>query len=304
MSNVAWYGIAGFELELTLPEGANVAHLLPNAEPFRLSEPTQTPILRLATSGLSAEEKSEEGTLLSVDRNDLGEVRLYRRERGYYICSGFLDTPYRHHLVLNEELSQATAEIDWEDPRPGEALNALLRIGYSLAVLNHQAVSIHASAICHAGEAILFLGKSGTGKSTHARLWLTHAEACSLLNDDNPTLRWCQDRLMAYGTPWSGKTPCYRNEGFPVRGIVRLSQAAENRFEPLADQRAFLAVLPSCSLLRHNEAIEDRFYSLLGQIIATTRVAHLGCRPDREAYLCCHAGLYTTATPKTEKEEQ
>ena len=304
MNNVVWYGIAGFEVELTLPEGAQVNRLLPNAEPFRLNRSTQQPILRLAALGIESETTHDRGTLLSIDRNDMGEVKLYRRAQGYFVDSGYLDTPYRHHLALNEELDQAQAEICWQDPRHAEALNALLRIGYALAVLRHDAISIHASAICHQGEAILFLGKSGTGKSTHARLWLDHASDCSLLNDDNPTLRRHADQLVAYGTPWSGKSPCYRNEGYPVRGLVRLSQAAQNRFERLTHEAAFLALLPSCSQLRENEQIEDCFYHTIDQILRTTTVAHLACRADQAAYHCCHAGLYPTVDGPQKREEQ
>ena len=301
MSHTAYYRIAGFGIELTLSEGDDFARLLPHAEGFRCEALDEEPILRFTTEEPLTSDTEESLKLISEDCNDLGRVRLFASKEGYRIEQSYLDSEVCHHMALNSELNCATAVMNRQDPRFGESLSSLLRIAYSLSILRHEAVAIHASAICHQGEALLFLGKSGTGKSTHARLWVTHGEGCSLLNDDNPTLRWTPQGLKAYGTPWSGKTHCYRNEGYPVRGIARLGQAAENRFRLLDEREALLALMPSCTLLRENEAIEDRFYDLMERILTTTPVAHLTCRADQEAYRCCRAGFYPDTTPETEE---
>lgn len=301
MSHTAHYRIAGFGIELTLSEGDDFARLLPHAEGFRCEARDNEPILRLTTEEPLPSESDEPLKLISEDCNDLGRVRLFASKEGYRIEQSYLDNDTRHHMALNSELNHATVAMNRQDPRFGESLSSLLRIAYSLSILRHEAVAIHASAICHQGEALLFLGKSGTGKSTHARLWVTHGEGCTLLNDDNPTLRWTPQGLKAYGTPWSGKTHCYRNEGYPVRGIARLGQAAENRFRLLDEREALLALMPSCTLLRENEAIEDLYYDLMERILGSTPVAHLACRADKEAYDCCHAGFYPDTTPETEE---
>ena len=301
MSHTVHYCIAGFGIVVTLPEGDDFARLLPHAEGFRCEARDNEPILRFTTAEPLPSTPKESLKLISEDCNDLGRVRLFATNEGYHIEQSYLDSELCHHMALNSELNCATAVMNRQDPRFSESLSSLLRIAYSLSILRHEAVAIHASAICHQGEALLFLGKSGTGKSTHARLWVTHGEGCSLLNDDNPTLRWTNQGLKAYGTPWSGKTHCYRNEGYPVRGIARLSQAAENRFRLLDEREALLALMPSCTLLRENEAIEDRFYDLMERILETTPVAHLACRADKEAYRCCRAGFYPDTTPETEE---
>ncbi|MBO6066250.1 MAG: transposase, partial [Lachnospiraceae bacterium] len=88
---------------------------------------------------------------------------------------------------------------------------------------NHVHLLMHASVTMHAGKGYLFLGKSGTGKSTHSQLWINNIEGCELLNDDNPVLRVEDDgSVRVYGSPWSGKTPCYRNLDVPVGAIVDL----------------------------------------------------------------------------------
>ncbi len=80
----------------------------------------------------------------------------------------------------------------------------------------------------------MFLGPSGTGKSTHASLWLENVEGTELVNDDNPVVRILDDgSIKVYGSPWSGKTPCYLNVNYPLGGIVNLIQASHNKISRL-----------------------------------------------------------------------
>ena len=83
---------------------------------------------------------------------------------------------------------------------------------YAFAGAYEQTLLVHASVPQIGTTAFLFQGLSGTGKSTHSQLWRTHIPQVELLNDDNPVVRITADgRISVWGTPWSGKTPCYRN---------------------------------------------------------------------------------------------
>ena len=83
--------------------------------------------------------------------------------------------------------------------------------------------------VIQAGNGYAFLGKSGTGKSTHSQLWLRYLEGYELLNDDHPIIRLVNDEVIIYGSPWSGKTPCYKNKQARLKAVVRLEQASENK---------------------------------------------------------------------------
>ena len=133
--------------------------------------------------------------------------------------------------------------------------------------------------------------RSGTGKSTHASLWLKHIAGSELLNDDNPTVRIVGGEPVAYGTPWSGKTPCYRQLAFPIDGIVRLVQAPSNRFKLLEDIDAFIAIYPGCSVIAEDMALCNGLYDTLVSLAGLVRVGTLECLPDREAALLCHDSL-------------
>ena len=167
----------------------------------------------------------------------------------------------------------------------------MLRMAFAQAILPHGAISLHAAAVVLSGSAYLFMGQSGTGKSTHARLWQQCFPGCLLLNDDNPMLRLHDGQVWAYGTPWSGKTPCYRPEHHRVQGIVRLAQAPHNRFLLAAEVEAFSVLLPGISAIGRHERYYQLMADTLAQVALTVRVGTLECLPDEAAARLCAASL-------------
>ena len=228
-------------------------------------------------------------TLLEETDNDMGHLRLFSTEAGYRV--ELLHDGHTHVMHVDSSFSTAETQISWQDKKAGDAVSSMLRIAYSQAVILRDAVSIHAAAVCTGGRAYLFMGKSGTGKSTHAALWIKHIPGTQLLNDDNPTVRLIDGRAYACGTPWSGKTPCYRQLSFPIGGMVRLSQAPENRFLPLEGADAFIAVYPGCSVILQDDRLCNMLYDTLATLAETVPTGALRCRPDREAALLCHDSL-------------
>ena len=114
-------------------------------------------------------------------------------------------------------------------------LDNSLMVLFAFATARLGTLEMHASVVSNGGKAYMFLGRSGTGKSTHSRLWLENVPGTELVNDDNPVMRVQDDgRVLVYGSPWSGKTPCYRNMSLPAGAVVRISRAPENRITRLS----------------------------------------------------------------------
>lgn len=168
-------------------------------------------------------------------------------------------------------------------------LNNFLMMLYAFNGARHHTLLMHASVIAHHGKGYLFLGKSGTGKSTHTSLWLKHIEGCHLLNDDNPVVHVDNSSKQAtvYGSPWSGKTPCYRNESVPVGAFIRLEQAPQNEISQENTVRAFVALLPSCSCLKQDKGIYNGIIAVVTELASLSPVFHLKCLPDKEAAELC-----------------
>ena len=116
-------------------------------------------------------------------------------------------------------------------------------------------------------------------------LWLKNIEDCELLNDDNPIVRVFDDRVIVYGTPWSGKTDCYKNKSLPVAGFIRLKQASDNKLTRLAPALSFTSLLPSCSNMIWDEKINDMVCNAISKIVSLVPVYLLECLPDKGAVL-------------------
>ncbi len=129
-------------------------------------------------------------------------------------------------------------------------LNNALMMTYAFSSCEQGTVLMHASVVRENGYGYLFLGVSGTGKSTHTGNWLRYIPGTDLMNDDNPVVRFVDGQTVVFGSPWSGKTPCYRNIEAPVGAFVQLNQAPYNRIRPQTPIEAFASLLPSCSIMK------------------------------------------------------
>lgn len=165
---------------------------------------------------------------------------------------------------------------------------SLLRFGlwmmFGVVLSENDAIAIHSSVIVSHDRAVLFLGESGTGKSTHTRLWRENIEEAKLLNDDSPIVRVVDGKAVVFGSPWSGKTPCYKNLCFHIAGFCRLSQAPHNLIRRLHPLAAIGALLPSCPpAFAHDDYLQDGICTTLGALLKQVGAYHLECLPDKAA---------------------
>lgn len=157
-------------------------------------------------------------------------------------------------------------------------------VAYSFVAVGKNILPVHASAVVKNDRAVLFLGESGTGKSTHSRLWMEYIEGSYLLNDDCPLVRVDGNRVYAYGSPWSGKVHCYRQEAVPVKAMVRLRQGPENKIRSLKRLSAIGALYPSCPpLFAYDERLSGGMLDTVDKIVTVMSVCALECRPDQDA---------------------
>lgn len=163
-------------------------------------------------------------------------------------------------------------------------LRFALWIAYGLATLPQQTIAIHTSVIQYKGRTVLFLGESGTGKSTHTRLWRENIEGAVLLNDDSPILRIIDGKAWMFGSPWSGKTPCYKTESYPLAACVRLSQAPHNKIRRLSIAQGYAAIHPSCPPdFAYDDTLYDYISETLSEVLGQVPMYHLECLPDADA---------------------
>ena len=171
-------------------------------------------------------------------------------------------------------------------------VNTSLMIQYTFATAGLSTLLLHASVTRYQGVANLFFGVSGTGKSTHSRLWHAFVPESDLMNDDNPIIRFEGERCIVYGSPWSGKTLCYRNVVAPVNALVRLEQYPKNVIERLQPLQAYASVIAAVSTIRWNHDVMSLLVPTIERVAMNVPCFRLQCRPDEEAVQVCKNAIY------------
>lgn len=220
------------------------------------------------------------------------------------ISDGCLIMEFRHVaeaeprvcMKMPPELNRAEIVIaPYGDESDPYFLNHALMIAFMLATSINGTLLIHASAVLFRGNVYLFQGKSGTGKSTHASLWTRNIIGTELLNDDHPVLRFSADgTAVAYGSPWSGKTHCYRNIAAPIGAFVRIVRDKDNNLRQLTPLRAYASLTTSVFYMPFvSEELRETRHKTIERLVESVPCYEMHCRPDADAAFTCMRGLLT-----------
>ena len=294
MTELYRYQVAGHVFELVLPEGDALAHELSQYVPFQIGETEQEPVFRLEVLS----EKPQWGEFVR---------EIHQDDDGSEILAGHIgDKPSFDFLLQGRWQARLMTEASYREATlyaEGDrlfGLNDALMVMFALSTARLQTLLMHASVVSYQGAAYLMLGKSGTGKSTHTRLWLEHIAGTELVNDDNPVVRIIDGRAILFGSPWSGKTPCYRNVSYPVGAFVQLSQAPFNRIRRIKGIEAYVSLVPAVSGKRWDRQLADGLHETENWVAGHVPMYHLQCLPDRDAALTCRNAV----APQVEASEQ
>ena len=278
-----YYKVAEHVFSLALGTRGDLLCDLRQYEPF-VTDPTENVVFSLQIVDIPF---STEGFIDDMHQEDEGQE----------IIAGHLPTgePYFEFLLGGKRSAVLICSQDYHQARlsleeyPQFGVNNAMMVMYALATANKRTALFHSSVVSYQGRGYMFLGHSGTGKSTHSSLWMKYIEGTELVNDDNPVVRILEDgEVRVYGSPWSGKTPCYRNVSYPIGAIVKLSQAPYNKIQRLKGITAYAAVVPSISGKRWDQQLAEGLHETENLIAQHVAVWHLDCLPDEEAaQLCC-----------------
>ena len=238
----------------------------------------------------------------------LAEIPLWLEASGSYLPWLFQDyqiTPteaerQQYHALMaeagkNPESPLRVTETDLAQERslqPPEASGLSDSILEGLAMYRkimdvmacRNVLMFHSSALAMDGRAYLFTAPSGTGKSTHTRLWRqVFGDRVTMINDDKPLLRLQADGTWrVYGTPYAGKENIQTNTSETVRGIVLLEQGAENRIERVSAHDAYVRLLVQTY---HNDQKPQEMLHIMDLVglLAKLPVFRLQCTISEEA---------------------
>ena len=286
------FKIAELNIRIIFAESKkNSIKLLPSFAPFCTEECDGELFFQLTVyDQLSTVPKEERKRIRNFDTGN-GDTIVDKLENGGYQyiikditgADGCL-------LITNKDFSDCRCALNGNYNMRSFGLNNALMLIYAFAGAYKQTLLIHASLVRNNNFGYAFIAKSGTGKSTQVSMWLRHIEGSDLMNDDNPIIRNIDNEFWIFGSPWSGKTPCYRNVKARLGAITRIDRATTNSVDKLPPIQAFASLLPSCSSMKWDSDIYNAVCDTITKIVETTGIYTLHCLPNKEAAeVCCKA---------------
>lgn len=207
------------------------------------------------------------------------ELRLAKGARHVVLCS-------RDYGELTAYVTKKTFDVErrgrhfqFEASVP---LSSSIRAACEAGMVMLDGLPLHASLVEKDGFGVVFLGPSGMGKSTQAKLWETYLGADFIIGD-RPGLRKIDGNWLGFGMPWDGKDAIHRQKSAPVRALVWLEQAKENRISPMNPAQAMSVMLKQAMMPVWDDTAMDSAAALMGKLAREVPMYHLKCLPDEGA---------------------
>ncbi len=293
MDSINHFQIAELNIRIIFKEGSlNSMTLLPSFEPFRVNELKGDLFFQLTI----------DDSLRPIPKERRERIRAFDTGNGDTIVDRIDDGGYQYIikningadcclLESDKNFRECKCALNGNYNMRSFGLNNALMLIFAFAGSRKQVLLIHASLVRQKGYGYAFIAKSGTGKSTQVSMWLRYLSGCDLMNDDNPIIRIIDGEPFIYGSPWSGKTPCYRNAKARLGAITRIDRAEANSIEKLPPVKAFTSFLPSCSAMKWDIDIYNRICNTITKVVETTGIYTLHCLPNREAAEVCNKAI-------------
>lgn len=186
---------------------------------------------------------------------------------------------------LAQELSQCTEKLKNTIPDlMGYCESVCLYRKICLELPRYNALLFHSAAVKQGDSAYLFSAPSGTGKSTHLRLWMNRfGKELTIINGDKPLLRMGQEgTFRVYGTPWAGKEGWQNNVSGKLQGICFLEQSPQNRIRRLTPQEGSARALQQILFPKEPELL-TKMLKLTDRLLFAVPLYLLSCNISEEA---------------------
>lgn len=280
------YQVAGHRFAVIMPDNHLAWNEMRAYEPFLVNDDSGV-IFTVELIEAMPDTSDKQKVTVSCESPDSARIELYEWQGQWLIeAAPLLEAPVRVCLVTDKAFRRAQFRILGSIRF---SIGTVIMLMFAFATAQKNTLLMHSSVTVKDGLAYLFLGKSGTGKSTHSKLWINNIEGCELLNDDNPVLRVGEKgEVRVYGSPWSGKTPCYRNLDYPVGAIVDLHQAKTNHIRRLSMFEAYASLYVSYSGYRFIKEMADGLHATNEKVISSVPSYSLDCLPDADAAWLCY----------------
>lgn len=167
---------------------------------------------------------------------------------------------------------------------------------------NHQRFLIHGASISYEDKGYLFTAPSGTGKSTHIRLWKKHlGDKVKIVNGDKPFVSLDEDANgtilpLIYGTPWAGKERWHRNCCEPLKGICFVQRGTTNTIRKMKPEEGAMMLFRQVYIPEDSASV-GRTLELVDLLIKNVPLYLLTCDISEEAVRCSFEAMTGLSYP-------
>ncbi len=220
--------------------------------------------------------------------HDMCQEYQIDREDGYIVQVSSTDIDFERERSAAEDKKEGIPICHFTDEYL-ETLAVYRKIAEQLIDLD--TILFHGSVIAVDGVGYLFTAKSGTGKSTHTRLWREYyGELAVMVNDDKPLLHIGTDGVTAFGTPWDGKHRLSNNISVPLKAICFLNRDETNHIERVRGKDVYPMLLQQ-TYRSSNPMKIGKTLELLDELSKSTDLYRLGCNMEMEAAKIAYDGM-------------
>lgn len=231
---------------------------------------------------------------------DINVCVNYRHDRITEFCRDYIIPPCTPDITVSLTEEDCLPSSDEEASKGDEGYFEFLSLCRHLCTLMAPfgICLLHAAVIEANGVGIGFFAPSGTGKSTHIRLWRElYGKSIDIVNGDKPFVRKKGDRFFVYGSPWCGKERWQRNVCVPLHALCRLTRGSEDTCVPLKGGTASLYLLNQIYFPKKADATLA-VMEQIDALINTVPLYNITCTPTKHAAKVVHDTLFKNITQK------
>lgn len=200
-----------------------------------------------------------------------------------YLYSGAENPEFTAKMTQRDIDAEKTQEGAGKFPDYYLESLALFRKLCDYILTYRQGIIFHSSAVAVDGKAYLFTAPSGTGKSTHARLWREMlGSRAVMINDDKPIIRFIDGKFYVYGTPWNGKHRLDTNARAEIAAICEIRQGKINKIRRISPSEMLMVVFNQTIRPAEPEKMEN-LLGILDKLLTSVPLYRLECDVSEEA---------------------
>lgn len=203
------------------------------------------------------------------------------------ICESYVISDETPDVVVSVSLEEVEKEATFvpegENVSLANCESLCAHRGFCKELWKFDAMILHCATFCVDGRAVALAAKSGTGKTTHMRLWKKYlGDKMTAINGDKPIIRFLDDIPYANGTPWRGKEGFGKNISVPLTDICFIERSEKNSVVPISKSDAIERIFNQI-LLPNEPQGTLKTLQLIDQLLNTCNLWIIKCNMELEA---------------------